>query len=74
MKTATQNTLNSLTAEVTAFRTFAEFAEAMHNGYTPTLMTASGRSKKTKEHNAKVTELAYRIEELGFRVWRGSNG
>ena len=63
------NTLNDLTRQVTAFRTWPEFAEAMHGGYVPTLMTTRGPG--SKKFNAAVAELAYRLEELGFRVFRG---
>ena len=64
-------TLNELTTAVTAFPSFMKFAEAMNNGYVPTLRPERGRSKRAKEQNARVAELAYRLEELGWRVWRG---
>lgn len=75
MKTAaTNHSLNDLTTAVTAFRDWNEFAQAMHNGYTPTLQPVNSRRKSDIAHNALVAELAYRIESLGFRVWRGTNG
>lgn len=74
MKQATQqHSLNELTAELTAFRTFAQFAEAMDRGYTPTLMAQKCRKNQRKiiERNERINELADRLEALGWKVWRG---
>jgi hypothetical protein len=73
MQAAQQHSLNDLTKEVTAFPTFAKFAEAMDAGYTPTLQQLPGRGKSAAERNAKIAELADRIESLGWKVWRGTN-
>lgn len=71
---ATQHTLNDLTTQLTAFPTWIAFAEAMDNGYTPTLQPQPGKSRRTAERNAKIKELADRLESLGWKVWRGTNG
>ena len=71
MKTTTQRSLTELTREVTAFPTFASLAEAMDAGYTPSLLTSKSRSKSAKEKNGMVTELADRLEAMGYQVWRG---
>lgn len=75
MQATQQNSLNQLTAEVTAFQTFADLAAAMDRGYTPTLQTQPARRNQRRviERNEKVTELADRLEALGWKVWRGSN-
>ena len=68
---ATRNTLQSLTTEITSFRTWPEFAARMEAGYCPTLRPQRGRSKATREYNAKVEELRTRLESLGYKVFRG---
>lgn len=75
MKTTSQHSLTDLTNQVTAFKTFAELATAMDNGYTPTLQVQPARKNQRRviERNELVTELADRLEALGWKVWRGSN-
>lgn len=75
MQAAQQHSLNQLTAELTAFRTFAQLAEAMDRGYTPTLQVVKCRKNQRRqiERNELVQELADRLEALGWKVWRGSN-
>jgi hypothetical protein len=75
MQATQQNSLNQLTAELTAFRTFADLADAMDRGYTPTLQAAPARKNQRRviERNQKVAELADRLEALGWKVWRGTN-
>lgn len=74
MKTSQQHSLHYLTTQVTAFNTWPELAEAMSNGYTPTLRPQPGRSKAQVARNAMTAELADRLESLGWNVWRGTNG
>lgn len=74
MKTTQQHSLTELTQAVTAFGTWNELAAAMDNGYTPTLRVLPGRSKAQAARNAMVVELADRLEILGWKVWRGTNG
>jgi hypothetical protein len=64
--------LQELTTKVTAFSTWNQFAAAMDGGYTPTLRPQAGRSKAVKAHNAATQELAFKLESLGWKVWRGS--
>lgn len=75
MKTSQQHSLNELTTELTAFPSFAVFAEKMDAGYIPTLQTQPARKNQRRiiERNELVTELADRLESLGWKVWRGSN-
>lgn len=76
MKQATHNnSLNELTTKVTAFNSFADLAAAMDRGYTPTLQTQKCRRNQRRviERNELITELADRLEALGWKVWRGSN-
>ena len=58
------NTLNDLTRQVTAFRTWPEFAEAMHGGYVPTLMTTRGPG-------ARWVKAALQVDPFGC-VGRGA--
>lgn len=74
MKTTQQHSLNHLTQAVTAFATWTELAKAMNGGYVPTLRPQPGRSKAQAVRNAMVAELADRLEALGWKVWRGTNG
>lgn len=69
MPSTTQQSLTELTKQVTAFPTFAKLAEAMDGGYVPSMLTAAG--KRNAARNEMVTELADRLEGLGYRVWRG---
>lgn len=74
MKNATQqHSLNELTTELTAFSSFAQFTEAMDRGYLPTLQTRPARKTDTRiqARNELITELADRLESLGWKVWRG---
>lgn len=70
---AQQHSLNELTQELTAFNSFSEFAEKMDGGYIPTLMTRKARRTDTRiqARNELITELADRLEALGWKVWRG---
>lgn len=62
--------INELTIEVTAFRSWAEFEAAMKtNGYVPTLQRAPGRSKWAKTRTAQVIELRDLITKKGFPVF-----
>lgn len=63
--------LNHLTLAVTAFNSWNALVAAMDGGYVPTLRPYSGRSKAQKEWNEKVVALADKIEELGWKVYRG---
>lgn len=58
----------SLTVCGTVWNTLASQLET---GYVPTLRPHVGKDKATKAYNAAVAELAYKLEELGYRVWRG---
>lgn len=62
--------LTQLTQAVTAFGCFADLAAAMDGGYIPTLQTAPG--KRHVRRNEMVSELADRLESLGWQVWRGT--
>lgn len=62
--------LNELSLKVTG-TVWNTFAENMNNGYVPTLRPHVGRDKGTKDYNAAVAELAFKLEELGYRVYRG---
>ena len=50
-------------------------AQAMDNGYTPTLQPQRCRKNQRRilERNELVRELADRLETLGWKVWRGTN-
>ncbi len=63
--------LNHLTLAVTAFNSWNALVAAMDGGYVPTLRPYSGRSKAQKEWNSKVVQLADKIEERGWKVYRG---
>lgn len=62
--------LNELSLKVTG-TVWNTLASNMEGGYVPTLRPHIGRDKATKAYNAAVEELAYKLEELGYRVWRG---
>ena len=65
-------TLHELTLEVTAFLSWPEFAEAMDKGYVPTLRTEHPSPEpEDAEFNQSVSELANRLEQLGWSVFRG---
>lgn len=64
--------LHELTTKVTAFSTWNQFAAAMDGGYVPTLQPHAGRDKATRTYNEAVQELAYKLESLGWKVWRGT--
>lgn len=64
-------TMNQLTTEVTAFASWQQFAEAMDNGYVPTLATDdSDNSRASREWNSKVEQLADRLAAMGYRIHR----
>jgi hypothetical protein len=69
--TLTDNSLQTLTTACTAFSTWTQFAAAMDAGYVPTLRPYTGRSKAQREWNAKVVQLADKLEALGWKVYRG---
>lgn len=56
--------LNQLTASVTAFKSFAELAAHMLDGYIPTL----------RGDNADSKALALGIVKAGFKAWNSSTG
>jgi hypothetical protein len=62
--------LNELSLKVTG-TVWNTFAAQMETGYTPTLRPHVGRDKGTKEYNKAVAELAFKLEEMGYKVWRG---
>lgn len=62
--------LNELSLKVTG-DVWNSLAAKMDGGYVPTLQPHRGRDKATRSYNAAVAELAYKLEELGYRVWRG---
>jgi hypothetical protein len=65
--------LNQLTIECTAFQTWKDFERAMSdNHYVPSLYPHTGRGKAQKEWNEMVTELADRLESMGYSVYRGA--
>jgi hypothetical protein len=55
--------LNELTAKVTAFRSFAELAAKMLDGYVPTL-----------RGDADSKALALGITRAGFKAWNPATG
>ncbi len=63
--------LNELSLKVCG-TVWGTLATQLESGYVPTLRPHVGRDKATKSYNAAVAELAYKLEELGYRVWRGS--
>jgi hypothetical protein len=65
--------MDTLVKECTAMRSWEEYAECLHQGYLPTLVPHLGDEPSQIEWNYKVVHLADRLEELGFRVWRGSD-
>jgi len=56
--------LNQLTASATAFRSFAELAAKMLDGYVPTLRGDDADSKA----------LALEITKAGFKAWNPATG
>jgi len=56
--------LNELTAKVTAFKSFAELAARMLDGYVPTLRGDDADSKA----------LALGITRAGFKAWNPATG
>jgi hypothetical protein len=69
----TIRSLNELTIECTAFESWKQFEAAMSNNhYVPSLYPHSGRGKAQKAWNELVTELADRLEAMGYRVYRGA--
>lgn len=64
--------LNELSLKVTG-TVWNTLAANLEGGYVPTLRPHVGRDKATKAYNAAVAELAYKLEEMGYRVWRGTN-
>ena len=62
--------LNELSLKVTG-TVWNTFAAQMETGYTPTLRPHVGRDKGTKAYNAAVAELAFKLEEMGYKVYRG---
>jgi len=58
--------IESLTATVTAFRTWGEFEESMKNGYVPTLRTSES---EPESWNRQVRELRNQVRRRGYRVW-----
>ena len=62
--------LNELSLKVTG-TVWNSLAASLDSGYVPTLRPHVGRDKATKSYNAAVAELAYKLEDLGYRVYRG---
>jgi hypothetical protein len=62
--------LNELSLKVTG-TVWNTLASQMETGYTPTLRPHVGRDKGTKEYNKAVSELAFKLEDLGYKVYRG---
>ena len=62
--------LNELSLKVTG-TVWNTLAANMEGGYVPTLRPHNGRDKGTREYNKAVSELAYKLEEMGYKVWRG---
>lgn len=54
-------TLSDLVRRATAFRDFADMAQAMDDGYKPSLYGS-----------AAASELADELERLGYQVFRGN--
>lgn len=75
MQDATWNgLLEMLTTTVTAFGSWAEFRNAMANGYCPTLRDATERKNASREqrtYNKAVTALRGMVRAEGFKVFDG---
>ena len=75
--TALVQTADSLTREVTAFGSFAEFEAAMDGGYVPTLREGGTNGRPTKvnrqqaEWNSSVRALRRVLLEKGRRYFDG---
>ena len=65
--------LQQLTRDCTAFSCWEEFAEAMDNGYRPSLSPFVNGTETEDDliFNNKISELADTIEDLGWSVYRG---
>lgn len=63
------HSLQYLTTEVTAYSSWVAFAEAMDNGYVPTLRAWPGKSKSNKQRTALVEELRSKLVAMGYKVF-----
>lgn len=70
-QTRTQDlTMNDLTTELTAFRSWEHFETRMKNhGYVPTLRTFKTRSKAGMKQNELTMILVARLKSRGFKVF-----
>lgn len=64
-----QTQLGSLIASATSFHGCTDFAEALANGYVPTLRLERGTSKRVREHNEEIITLRAYLTDSGFSVF-----